>query len=1376
MVGLPDLPKSVLGDDMKRAPQVMGLALLLAALAIAAEQGGKPEPPEGVLPVGADGKPLNFDFETGTLKDWTAEGEAFVGQPIKGDTVSPRRNDMKSQHQGDYWIGTYERAGDKPQGTLTSVPFKVTHPWASFLVGGGAHPTTAVELVRKDTGEVFSRTSGFEEENLRRVAVDLRPLAGKEIFIRLVDKHSGHWGHINFDDFRFHSTKPSIPEKQVGVPPPPPDVYKFAGIPPEKAAKVMTVPEGFEVKLFAGEPDVRQPIAMTLDDRGRIWVAEAYCYPVRRKDKEANDRILIFEDTDGDGHFDKRTVFMEGLNLVSGLEVGFGGVWIGAAPYLMFVPIKPGEDKPAGPPQILLDGWHYEDTHETLNTFSWGPDGWLYGCQGVFTHSLVGKPGTPDKQRTPINAGVWRYHPLKHVFEVFAEGTSNPWGLDFNDYGQAFIEACVIPHCFHMIQGGRFLRQAGNHFNPYTYADIQPIVDHLHWQGANPWAGNNRSDTTGGGHAHAGLLCYLGGAWPAAYRDQLLMGNIHGRRLNMDIPKAKGSGYVATHGPDFLLANDAWARFLNMRSGPDGNVYLIDWYDQQACHRHEPEVWDRSNGRIYKICYRGTKPVQVDLSAKTDQELVDLQLNENDWYVRHARRILQERSVLPTAGAKPYDALAAIAFGPREEPRRLRALWALHVAGGLHEQHILRGLEDAGPHFRGWCMQLALEGRSTTPAIVKKLTELARTDPSPVVRLYLASAAQRLPLAQRWDIVQGLLAHGEDANDHNLPLMYWYAAEPLATVDQARALDLAEKAKVPLLAFMVRRLGAAADAATVALIVDHLKKSEEASYQRTVLGALLETFKGRRKVQMPSNWSALYDRLRSSSDSEVGNAALALAVKFGDVKAFAEVRGLVADAKADSGKRLSGLVSLLDAQDKELAPVLHQLIADADLRSQALRGLAAYDHPQTPGVILKAYAGLNAADKRDAINTLASRAVYAKALLDAVGDKSVPASDVPADLVRQLRNLKNKELDKKIAEVWGVVRSTPADKAREMERYRKMLTSSYQPPRDVSLGRALFAKTCQQCHTLYGVGGKVGPDITGSNRGNLDYLLENILDPSAVIPKEYAATVLELKNGRVVTGIVREQTPAAVTVVTATETLTIPRSEIDSLTPSNVSMMPDDQLKPFSDHEVRALIAYLQSPGQVPLLATADTVKDFFNGKDLAGWDGDPKLWSVENGEIVGHSPGIPKNEFLKSLMVADDFRLTVKVKLVPNRENSGIQFRSEPLPDGEVRGYQADVGAGWWGKLYEERGREILSSKSGEPFVKVDEWNEYEVIAIDNHIKTFLNGHACVDLNDPPGARRGIFAFQIHSGGPMEVRFKDLKLEVMAAGKKEIRPQAAQR
>ena len=514
--------------------RLLSIALLLfAPIALAAD---------GVLPVGADGKPLNLDFETGTLKDWTATGTAFDDQPIKGDTVAKRRPDSRSRHQGNYWIGGYEIHEDKPKGTLTSATFKVTHPWATYLVGGGRQEETYVEIVRKDTGEVFHRASGMDLEDMRSVVVDLKVLQDKEIFIRIVDNHTGGWGHVNFDDFRFHKEKPTVAEaitpRPMGMKD---DLYKFEGQAPEDAAKNMTVPPGFRVSLFAGEPDVHQPITFCFDDRGRMWVVEAFTYPRRNAERgpiipggKLGDRILILEDTDGDGKHDKRTVFQEGLNLVSGIELGFGGVWVGAAPYLLFIPDKDRDDKPDGPPQILLDGWGYQDTHETLNSFVWGPDGWLYGCHGVFTHSNVGKPGTPDAKRIPINAGVWRYHPTRHTFEVFAHGTSNPWGLDYNQTGDFFVEACVIPHLWHIVQGARYERQGGQHFNPHTYADIKTIAKHRHYVG-NQWndADRSKSNDVGGGHAHSGLICYQGGTWPKEYHGKLFMGNIHGHRINV---------------------------------------------------------------------------------------------------------------------------------------------------------------------------------------------------------------------------------------------------------------------------------------------------------------------------------------------------------------------------------------------------------------------------------------------------------------------------------------------------------------------------------------------------------------------------------------------------------------------------------------------------------------------------------------------------------------------------------------------------------------------------------------------------------------------------------------------------------------------------
>lgn len=1346
-----------------RSRFLCGLAVLITWFLTGITAGDdklKSDVSRGVLPKGADGKALNLDFETGDLRDWVATGDAFAGQPIKGDAVFARRPDMKSEQAGDFWVGTYERKGDLPQGTLTSLPFQVTQRYASFLIGGGATDATRVELVRKDTQRVFYKTSADDREDMHRVIVDLQDVSGKEIFIRLVDASSSGWGHINFDDFRFYQTKPAFPKSG---PRNPADVLEFAGLSPDAAAKAMTLPEGFTVTAFAGEPDVQQPIAMTIDDRGRLWVAEAYAYPIKVPDDQARDRILIFEDVDGDGKFDKRTVFADKLNLVSGLEVGFGGVWVGAAPELLFIPDRDGDDKPDGAPEVLLDGWAYQDTHETLNSFIWGPDGWLYGCHGIFTHSRVGKPGTADEDRTPINAGIWRYHPTKHEFEVFAWGTSNPWGVDFNDDGHAFLACCVIPHLFHVIQGGRFERQAGEHFQPHTYADIKTIARHRHWTG-NQWneADRARSDASGGGHAHAGAMIYLGGSWPEKYRNELFMNNIHGARLNVDVLTATGSGYSGDGAPDFCRTNDLWSQILYLRYGPDGQVYMIDWYDRNQCHHGDVSLHDRSNGRIFKINYGAPEPVHVDLQKKTDLELVELQLNKNDWYVRQARRIMHERSAAKKFSPKARAALERIAFRNDDIKGRLHGLWAMHVTGGLSEDQILQALHDDSPVVRGWAIQLACENRQPGEKVLEALMTLSRGDESPVVRLYIASALQRIEPEKRWDILVGLLSQAADTDDHNLPLMDWYAAEPLAAVDAARALALASEGNMPLVyEFMVRRIAAIGTPESLDLVVNSLGAAREPEAQLLMLRGIRAALAGRRQVPAPHEWAKIAKSLDTSSSQEISTLAFSLAVKFGDAEAIAKMRGLLASRKTPIDRRKEYLAALLAAKDKELAPVLKELFDEPALRGEAIRAFAAYDDSQTPELLLAAYAQLNPADKRDVLATLTSRVGYASALLDAVGNKQIPVSDLPADLVRQMRNLKNDEIDAQIVAVWGVVRDTPEEKAKLIAHYKQVVSSQPTNPDDLPLGRAMFAKTCQQCHTLFGVGGKIGPELTGSNRADLNYLLSNVLDPSAVMAREYIPIVILTTEGRVITGLVREETKSAITIVTANETVVVPRDEIEEQKLADKSMMPDDLLKPLSETEVRALVAYLASAKQTPVLATQDNLPAFFNGKDLTGWEGNPALWRVDNGQIVGTSAGLAKNEFLVNQLLLGDFRLSLKVKLTPNSGNSGIQFRSEALAGGEVKGYQADIGIGWWGKLYEEHGRELLWKESGEKHVRPDEWNQYEIVAVGSHLRTYINGKLCVDLDDPPGARRGIIALQLHAGGPFEVRFKDFELQL---------------
>src|ERR1044071_8909907 len=245
--------------------------------------------------------------------------------------------------------------------------------------------------------------------------------------------------------------------------------------PAEETLTRMYLPEGFRAELVAAEPDIQQPVAFAFDERGRIWVAEAYSYPTRRPPGQGLDKIVILEDRDGDGRFETRKVFAEGLNLVSGIEVGHGGVWLGAAPELLFIPDRNHDDVPDGPPEVLLDGFGFQDTHECLNSFLWGPDGWLYGNQGVFNFAKIGPPGAPEAQRQELRAGVWRYHPVRRKFEVFAHGGSNPWGLDYDEHGQLFMTHCRSYWgrglTTHVLQGGHFWNQANANYAPFIVAD-----------------------------------------------------------------------------------------------------------------------------------------------------------------------------------------------------------------------------------------------------------------------------------------------------------------------------------------------------------------------------------------------------------------------------------------------------------------------------------------------------------------------------------------------------------------------------------------------------------------------------------------------------------------------------------------------------------------------------------------------------------------------------------------------------------------------------------------------------------------------------------------------------------------------------------------
>jgi len=956
-------------------------------------------------------------------------------------------------------------------------------------------------------------------------------------------------------------------------------------IPADEAPARMTMPEGFKVVPFAAEPDVVQPIAFTIDPRGRLWVVENFSYPIWNGGHEGRDRIVIFEDSDGDGRFDKRTVFYDEGASFTGIELGFGGVWVCDTPNLLFIPDRDGDDKPDADPIVVLDGWDVKAQHNMFNGLKWGPDGWLWGCNGILSNSKVGAPGTPEDERVDINTGVWRYHPTRKVFEAVAHGTTNPWGIDFDDYGEAFITNCVIPHLFHAVPGARFQRMFGEDFNKNSYGLIPTCADHIHWAGGD-WTesregeGHDKHSKVGGGHAHVGAMIYLGDNWPDAYRGDMFTFNIHGHRVNHDRFERKGSGYVARHEPDFLFGNDHWFRGLELKYGPDGAVYFTDWTDIGECHENDADGAHVENGRIYKMSYGDPKPVKVDLANATIEQLVEYQKHKNDWYVRTARRILQERAEEGADMTQARDELQNMLKEETEAPRRLRALWALYAIGSLDDDALLGLLTDRDDSVRGWAVRLLGDRGPVAAAVVEKLAAMARGEDSPRARLALASVLQRVAPEDRWPLAEVLATTPIDPDDPMLPLMTWYGVEPVVALDLDRGAELASRVHLPMLRnYMARRI-VAVDAAKGLAALGPIFRGDRDDLRSDALDGALDALRGRKRVARPDDWAQTYAALSSAQAPEVLEKALLLAVILDEPKAVAALRETVQDASAPTDRRSRALGVLVERRVEGIHGDLRELLGDEAMRGQALRALAAFDDDETPRIVLEAYPRLSTAEREDAVATLSSRAGWALALLDAIEAGAVPRRDVSTTTARQILAINDPSLSSRLTDVWGTLRPTSADKAALIDKYKALLAAD-EPAVDLSRGRVVYERTCLACHKLFDSGGDVGPELTGSDRANPDYILENVLDPSASVAREYTVTNIATADGRLVSGIIREQNDDAVIVQTANERIILPREDIDEIQPTRVSMMPEGQLETLTEQEIRDLFAYLASPRQV---------------------------------------------------------------------------------------------------------------------------------------------------------------------------------------------------
>lgn len=946
---------------------------------------------------------------------------------------------------------------------------------------------------------------------------------------------------------------------------------------PQEAIAKMTVPEGFSVELVASEPDIVNPVAMTFDERGRIWITESLEYP-RKQPGPGQDRVKILEDTDGDGKADKFSIFADGLNIPSGIAVGHGGVWVANSPDILFYPDKDRDGKTDGKPDVVVTGFGRTDTHELPNSLTWGPDGYLYGLNGVFNHSHVkyGQENPNYKSDHPgwqFTCALFRIHPVTREFEIFCEGTSNPWGLAFDHEGSAFVSACVIDHLWHLVRTGYYHRQGGP-YPPFTWK-IESIVKHKHQKAA-----------------YCGLHYYDSDAYPEQYRNKLYMGNIHGGCINVDKLQRDGSTYFATGEPDFLTANDAWFMPVAQKTGPDGCMYILDWYDRYHCYqdanRDSPGL-DRLKGRLYRVRYNGTPRAKpFDLAKESDEQLFE-RLNSSNGYFRDiAQRLLVERRA--ARGFQPNDSIlhrAGLVLADDTQPREAR-LRAAFVALSLHRpsDDLLLGLtKQRDPALRAW----AIRCLSNSGGPRRDWLEIAEWMHHPDVLLQLAIAVgQRPDDAETLPMLLTALHLG--SNDKLIPHIVWQNLNPLlerragefATYLQNASESASVAAIIPRATerLLARRQFDAKPIASLFASADkHAPESARQCLQLLAGRVQSGELRGEQLTQIREAFATpLAPALGAAANHPLKTDAALLAVSWKDARGENFVRNTFADISADPALRLRALSALIAAGDTQTLHLVSTALSERNKPStfdgQILAALGKLDDPQVASVILKVFPTLAADAQPKAIELLTQRAIWAKPLVEAIGANKIPANALNVNQIQRLLALKDPELTAAVNKYWGTIRTT-RDPAREqlVGEMRKLIRTT---KGDAHRGIEVFNRVCGQCHKIYGQGQDVGPDITSNGRASFEQLLSNVFDPSLVIGAIYQARTVQAADGRIVTGLLVEDSPQRIVLkVQGGKLETIAREDVDAMKVSELSLMPEGLEKQLKPQEIADLFAYI---------------------------------------------------------------------------------------------------------------------------------------------------------------------------------------------------------
>jgi putative heme-binding domain-containing protein len=953
---------------------------------------------------------------------------------------------------------------------------------------------------------------------------------------------------------------------------------------PANAAKTFKTPADLAFDQVLAEPLVKQPLSLSFDERGRLWVVQYIQYPhpaglkILSRDifwrvvydkvppppphhVQGLDRITIHEDTDGDGVFDKHSTFVEGLNIVTSLARGRGGVWVLNPPYLLFYPTAGGSDQPSGDPVVHLQGFGLEDTHSCANSLRWGPDGWLYGAHGSTVSANVTRPGDKAPIARMVGQHIWRYHPEKKVFEIFGEGGGNAFGIEIDAQGRVYSgHNGGDTRGFHYVQGGSYRKGFEKHgvlANPYSFGYFEAMKHNKAQRFSHTFAINEAP----------GL--------PAKYRGRLFAVEPLQGRVMMSEVKPDGSSFQTQDLEPVVTSTDTWFRPVEIKPAPDGSLFVSDFYEAKIAHLgHNDGVIDRDTGRVYRLRAADSKAYKpIDLGKVTSAELVELLRTDNRWVRQTANRLLADRkdtTVVPSLHKMLHAETGQTA---------LEALWVLYVTGGFDVKLAADLLDHREPAVRAWAVRLVADDHRLGTELTTRVATLARTEPSVHVRSQWAASARRLPAGECMKIVTSLLQRDEDAVDIHVPLLLWWAIEAHCEKDRETVIDAlrdsplwrARLVEETILPRLIKRFAMAGSQKDFRTCLELFRLAPERKHGLILLKGFEEAFKGRSAVGLPAELIKEVARL--------GGGSVAFGVRQGSADAIAKAVARIADAKLPAPERIELIDVLGEAHPASCTAVLLKLLAPQEpepIRKAALGALSSYKDDQVGAEVVHLLPNMTGELRETAESLLASRRGWGVQLLTAVDTGSLDPKSLPTPTLRKLLLHKDDKIAALVRKHWGELKgATTAEMKQQIERLSGVVGSGTGSP---YVGKKLFAARCGTCHMLHATGGTVGPDLTPFKRDDAAHLLLHIVNPSAEIREGYENSVVVTTDGRTLTGIVMEKDAGVVVLRTADgQRVVLPKDDIDDMRVSGISLMPEGLLQGLGEQEVRDLFAYLRS-------------------------------------------------------------------------------------------------------------------------------------------------------------------------------------------------------